>query len=446
MQMQGHPDAANMSNKSFEKGDLIRGSSNVLRGGLNALDIAVSDAEDGGVPEVKIANLQGDLRGSVQSKSSEDLGKGGGFDEDVVVGCKDEDEFCFSQKCCEGMTCNVAFKCKADEAEDECQENVGGTCNFLKFCTTPNPTASPSDSPTPNPTASPSDSPTLSPTANPTTSPSDSPSKSPTKSPSSSPSISPTASPSDSPTLSPIANPTASPTDSPTRSPTANPTDSPTQSPTDSPSDSPSKSPTKSPSLSPSISPTASPSDSPSKSPTESPTPSPTESPTQSPTANPTASPTASPTPSPTESPTPSPTDSPTASPTPSPTSICTITQEYSDGTGGNWELISSIGTDPSEVTTLENLDEFVISADEVVNVVGTLVVYANTIIINGTLDGSGGGYAGANASYTERYEYAPDGERPACDLDEIGECKSDSTIDGNGKGGREYGESVNQI
>ena len=86
--MQGHPDAVNMSNKAFEKGDLIRGLSNVLRGGLDALDIAVSDSEDGGVPEVKVANLQGDLRGSVQSKSSGDLGKGGGFDEDVVVSAR----------------------------------------------------------------------------------------------------------------------------------------------------------------------------------------------------------------------------------------------------------------------------------------------------------------------------------------------------------------------
>ena len=88
MQMQGHPDAANMSKKAYENGDLIRGSSNVLRGGLDALDIAVSDSEDGGVPEVKVANLQGDLRGSVQSKSSGDLGKGGGFDEDVVLSAR----------------------------------------------------------------------------------------------------------------------------------------------------------------------------------------------------------------------------------------------------------------------------------------------------------------------------------------------------------------------
>ena len=152
---------------------------------------------------------------------------------------------------------------------------------------------------------------------------------------------------------------------------------------------------------------------------------------------------TASPTSSPFDSPTPSPTANPPATPTESPTSICTITQEYSDGTGGNWELISSIGTDPSEVTTLENLDEFVIPADQVVNVVGTLVVYAKTIIIEGTLDGSGGGYAGAPASYTENGEYAPDGEEPACDIDEIGECKSDSAIDGNGKGGLDSSESA---
>eukprot|EP00956_Cyclotella_meneghiniana_P015079 scaffold22856_cov50-Cyclotella_meneghiniana.AAC.5 len=247
MQMQGQPDAA------YENGDLILGSSNVLRGGLNVLDIAVSDAEDGDDLEVEIANLQGDLRGSAHVKSSEDL---------EVAGCQRRmNGFCFGRikQCCSGMTCD-GMRCKQ----------------------------------------------------------------------------------------------------------------------------------------------------------------------------------TASPTPSPT-SPTPSPTANPPATPTESPTSICTITQEYSDGTGGNWELISSIGTDPSEVTTLKNLDEFVIPADQVVNVVGTLVVYAKTIIIEGTLDGSGGGYAGAPASYTEHLEYAPDGEQPACDLDEIGECKSDSTIDGNGKGGQDW-------
>ena len=65
--MQGQPDAA------YENGDLILGSSNVLRGGLNVLDIAVSDAEDGDDLEVEIANLQGDLRGSAHVKSSEDL-------------------------------------------------------------------------------------------------------------------------------------------------------------------------------------------------------------------------------------------------------------------------------------------------------------------------------------------------------------------------------------
>eukprot|EP00956_Cyclotella_meneghiniana_P031402 scaffold82303_cov58-Cyclotella_meneghiniana.AAC.3 len=57
-QMQGHPDAVNMSNKAFEKGDLIRGSSNVLRGGLNALDIAVSDSEDGDDLEVEMTDSQ----------------------------------------------------------------------------------------------------------------------------------------------------------------------------------------------------------------------------------------------------------------------------------------------------------------------------------------------------------------------------------------------------
>ena len=119
------------------------------------------------------------------------------------------------------------------------------------------------------------------------------------------------------------------------------------------------------------------------------------------------------------------------------------MTQEYSDGTGGNWELTSSIGTDPSEVTTLENLDEFVIPADQVVNVVGTLVVYAKTIIIEGTLDGSGGGYAGAPASYTDWVAYAPDGEQPACPLDFVGKCKSHSTIDAKGKGGQSWGESA---
>ena len=78
--MRGPPDAAvNMSNKAFKNGDLIRGSSNVLRGGLNALHIAVSDSENGDDLEVEMTDSQGDLRGSV---------KGGGFDEDVVVSAR----------------------------------------------------------------------------------------------------------------------------------------------------------------------------------------------------------------------------------------------------------------------------------------------------------------------------------------------------------------------
>eukprot|EP00956_Cyclotella_meneghiniana_P020601 scaffold36549_cov49-Cyclotella_meneghiniana.AAC.3 len=323
--MGGHPGAAH-----------IRGSSNVLRGGLDALDIAVSEAQDG------------------------------------RPGCQaNVDGFCSGRKkCCRGMNCE-SNNCKANTT----------------------PSSSTTSSPTMNPTSSPSDSPTPIPTSN------------------------PTASPSDSPTLSPTPNPTASPSDSPTLSPTPNPT----------------------------ANPTASPSDSPTSSPTPNPTANPTASPSDSPTSSPTPNPTVNPTASPSDSPTSSPTSSPTFGTTSSPTSLfCAITQEYSDGTSGDWELTSFLGgTDPSQVTTLENLDQFVIPADEFVNVVGTLVVYAKAIIINGTLDGSGGGSAGAPVSYTDPYDYAPDGEQPACDLDENGECKTDSTIDGNGKGGFFFCESA---
>ena len=122
---------------------------------------------------------------------------------------------------------------------------------------------------------------------------------------------------------------------------------------------------------------------------------------------------------------------------------ICTITQDYSDGSNGNWELVSTIGTDPSDITILDNIDEFVVPEGTTVIVIGTLIVHAKEIHIDGILDGTGGGYPGGPASYTNNSGKAPNGETPACDLDEVGSCMSEgSSINGKGKGGKSSSSS----
>ena len=54
-------------------------------------------------------------------------------------------------------------------------------------------------------------------------------------------------------------------------------------------------------------------------------------------------------------------------------------------------------GTSPDATTTINMIDNFIVQAGAIVNVLGTLIVEtAGQIIIDGTLNGNGGGYAGA--------------------------------------------------
>jgi len=55
-------------------------------------------------------------------------------------------------------------------------------------------------------------------------------------------------------------------------------------------------------------------------------------------------------------------------------------------------------------ITTIENIDHFIIPAGHTVNVLGTTIFNAKRIQIDGTLNGSGGGYAGGarRTSYDE--------------------------------------------
>ena len=94
-----------------------------------------------------------------------------------------------------------------------------------------------------------------------------------------------------------------------------------------------------------------------------------------------------------------------------SPTS-CTISGVDSDGSdgdliaadNGNLILINSDGiiTDVSAqfargvTTTFENINNFIIAAGQIVNVLGTLIVKGKGIQIDGELNGTGGGYVGA--------------------------------------------------
>ena len=116
-----------------------------------------------------------------------------------------------------------------------------------------------------------------------------------------------------------------------------------------------------------------------------------------------------------------SPTSSPTSSPTPSPTlSLCTITEGYSDGSAGDLTIITdstgnqvlalvkedgtidssrfsgtTLGTAPDVTTVIEDINYFIIPAGQTVYVLGTLIVKAKGMQIDGELNGNGGGYDG---------------------------------------------------
>lgn len=111
-----------------------------------------------------------------------------------------------------------------------------------------------------------------------------------------------------------------------------------------------------------------------------------------------------------------------TPSPTLSPTeSVCTRSEDYSNGSAGNLTLDATtgeltlngdtndtrfldnttLGTAHNETVTFENVNEFIIPQNTTMNQLGTVVIYAKRIVIDGTLDGNYGGYPGAVATTT---------------------------------------------
>mmetsp|Transcript_9845 Transcript_9845/g.21323 ORF Transcript_9845/g.21323 Transcript_9845/m.21323 type:complete len:361 (+) Transcript_9845:668-1750(+) len=111
----------------------------------------------------------------------------------------------------------------------------------------------------------------------------------------------------------------------------------------------------------------------------------------------------------------------------------------------------NQLGEDPYGFTRFENINQFVVRSGRTVKVVGTLIVKAKTITIEGTLDGTGGGYPGfvlqpygdANnrGDVVRRFTDGGNGTDPTCHLDFTGACREDSdrpkNIDGKGRGGR---------
>jgi len=95
------------------------------------------------------------------------------------------------------------------------------------------------------------------------------------------------------------------------------------------------------------------------------------------------------------------------------------------------------LGTSPDATTTI-NIDNFIIPAGAIVNVLGTLIVEAaGQIVIDGTLNGNGGGYVGAEASNTNSGVRAQSGESPPDTTGQGGGGKSwRGYIAGGGGGG----------
>ena len=73
----------------------------------------------------------------------------------------------------------------------------------------------------------------------------------------------------------------------------------------------------------------------------------------------------------------------------------------------------TTLGTAPDVTTTLENINNFIIEVGQNVNVLGTLIVYAKHTQIDGELNGTGGGYAGAVGHATDYEANALSGESP---------------------------------
>jgi len=148
---------------------------------------------------------------------------------------------------------------------------------------------------------------------------------------------------------------------------------------------------------------------------------------------------------------------------TTSPTLSFCNTEGYSDGTAGNLTLDATTGaltlngdTNDSrflnsttlglahDVTTVfDNIDYFVIPADTIINSLGKTIINAKRIVIEGTLNGNGGGYPGAVATttgdeYTDTYR-AWSGTTPMCvieneDRSKYLEYSTVNHVDGNGQ------------
>jgi hypothetical protein len=135
---------------------------------------------------------------------------------------------------------------------------------------------------------------------------------------------------------------------------------------------------------------------------------------------------------------------------------LCTISEGYSDGSAGdlvadeNGQLTldgvplpseysttsGTIGTAFNETTTIDNVDHFIVPAGVSVNVLGKIIVRANRITIDGTLDGTGGGYPGGASKNTALYGYAPYGSSPPDSNGEGGGGIRTNSNTGGGGGG----------
>ena len=110
------------------------------------------------------------------------------------------------------------------------------------------------------------------------------------------------------------------------------------------------------------------------------------------------------------------------------------LTSEYSTESG-------TIGTAIDATTTFDNVDNFFIPAGVTVNVLGKVIVRAKNITIDGTLDGTGGGFPGGPSDYTPSNGYAAYGESPPNSNGEGGGGISNSggTTGGGGGGHGKY-------
>ena len=100
----------------------------------------------------------------------------------------------------------------------------------------------------------------------------------------------------------------------------------------------------------------------------------------------------------------------------------------------------TTLGTAPDVTTTFENINDFIIAPGQTVNVLGTLIVKSKRTQIDGEINGTGGGYAGAVASTTANGARALSGESPL-DTNGHGRGGKDTTSGNSGGGGGSHGK-----